>query len=452
MSSFRVGSPQLVAPEDFPHASVLEGVRFTAQVAVPNVVQGLFRRRRRAVAVASRTGADSLAASFMAGLKRSYGEGPVWIRVAKDEVLLLLGRGPIRRVLEGSPDPFAGDPEPKRSSMSHFQPYALTISRGADWEDRRRFTEDVLDIGMSSLAERFAEVSVSEAATLPDALDWDTWNRAVRRATRRVVLGDGAAEDDSLSELLGELMDKSNPPGRGSDELYARYLDQLRRYVDAAEEGSLVSLFGQAPTTERTKPAGQVTHWLFALGDTMATGAFRCLALLAAFEDERRRVLAEIEAADSLSIAAGVGSLRRLEACLQEALRLWPTTPILSREVVHDMDWEGVEIPTGSQVMIVNTFNHRDRDAVPFADRFDPDAWLEGDAAGDWLFNHFSHGPQGCPGTALALFVGKAMLATVLRRAEGSGGVRLQQPRLDPGQPLPHSLDFFALRFSLGTG
>ncbi len=438
-------------PQDFPHASVLEGMRFTAQVAVPNVIQGLFRRRRSAVAIASRTGAEGLAASFMAGLKRSYGEGPVWIRVAKDEVLLLLGRGPIRRVLEGSPDPFAGDPEPKRSSMARFQPHALTISRGADWEDRRRFTEDVLDRGMSSLADRFAEISTVEAAALPEMLDWDTWNRAVRRVTRRVVLGDRAGGDDALSEMLGELMDKSNPPGRGSEELYERYIDHLRRYVDAAEEGSLVTLFGQAPTTERTKPAAQVTHWLFALGDTMATGAFRCLALLAVFADERQRVLAEIDAADSLSTAAGVRSLRRLEASFQEALRLWPTTAILSREAAHDLDWEGVAVPAGTQVMIVNTFNHRDRDAVPSADRFDPDAWLEGDAADDWLFNHFSHGPQGCPGTALALFVGKAMLAAVLARAEGGGGLRLLEPRLDASQPLPHSLDFFALRFSLGS-
>lgn len=448
--------------EDFPHASLLEGVRFTTQVAVPNLIQGLFRRRRSAVAIGSRTGVESLAASFMAGLRRSYGEGPVWIRVAKDEALLLLGRGPIRRVLEGSPDPFAGDPEPKKSSMARFQPHALTISRGADWEDRRRFTEDVLDMGMSSLADRFAEVSVIEAAALPNVLDWDTWNRAVRRVTRRVVLGDGAADDHSLSELLGELMDKSNPPGRGSQELYERYLEQLRRYVDAAQEGSLVSLFARAPTTGRTKPAGQVTHWLFALGDTMATGAFRCLALLAAFEDERRRVMAEIEHGDALSTAAGIRSLRRLEACFQEALRLWPTTGILSRQAAHDVDWDGVAVPAGTQVMIVNTFNHRDGEAVPFADRFDPDVWLDGPAADDWQFNHFSHGPQGCPGTALALFVGKAMLATVLRRAEGGagvpgaegdagGGLRLLEPRLDASKPLPHSLDFFALRFSLGS-
>src|ERR1700756_510158 len=104
-----------MADPDFPHASIVEGVRFTAQVAVPNVIQGLFRRRRTPVAVATRTGHDALAYSFMAALRRSYGNGPVWIRVAKAEALLLLGEDSIREVLERSPDPFAADPEPKKS-------------------------------------------------------------------------------------------------------------------------------------------------------------------------------------------------------------------------------------------------------------------------------------------------------------------------------------------------
>jgi cytochrome P450 len=216
--------------------------------------------------------------------------------------------------------------------------------------------------------------------------------------------------------------------------------------VDAAETGSLVGLFSEAPVTERTDPAGQVTHWLFALGDTLAINALRCLALLAVFDQQRERVSEEIAEAD-LNAAAGVDSLKVLEACLQEAMRLWPTTAMLSREAARDVDWDGITIPAGKQILIVNTFNHRDKDALPSADSFDPDAWLAGDAGDDWIFNHFSHGPQGCPGTALALFVGKAMLASLL----GPGSeVRLLSPPLDPTKPLPHTLDFFGLRLSLG--
>jgi hypothetical protein len=436
-----------MAEQDFPHASILEGVRFTAQVAGPNVLQGLFRRRRTAVAVASRTGADGLAYGFMASLMRSYGNGPVWIRVAKDEALLVLGEEAIRKVLDRSPDPFASDPEPKRSGMAHFQPDALTISRNPEWADRRRFTEHVLQTSRPhhQLGDRFAAAAVQEAEQLPPQLDLESWGEAVRRATRRVILGDAAADDAELSEMLGELMDKSNPPGGGNDELLAQFTGKLAGYVEAAEPGSLVGMFADAPTTELTSPAGQVTHWLFALGDTLAINALRCLALLTAHDDVRGRVLAELQAA-RLDTADGVGRAPLLAASLQEAMRLWPTTPMLSRELISDIEWAGIRIRKGTQILIVNSFNHRDREALPYADRFAPEEWLPGgDAPDRWIFNHFSHGPQGCPGVNLSLLVGTAMLGTVLQeRAVTATGATV-----DAAKPMPHGLEQFALAFTL---
>jgi cytochrome P450 len=423
-----------VAERDFPHASIVEGLRFTAQVAVPNVIQGLFRRRRIATAAADKTGADGFAVGFMAGLKRSYGEGPLWIRVAKDEALLLLGPDAIRHALEGSPDPFAADPEPKKSAMEHFQPDALTISRNPEWEDRRKFTEAVLDTAKPKhrLADRIDAVSVEEASKLPNELDWDRWNGAVRRVTRRLILGDSAADDHELSEMLGELMDKANPPGGGDDDLLGRYTEKLERYVSAAEAGSLVGLFADAPASEQTKPARQVTHWLFALGDTLAINALRCLALLAVHDQERAR------ASEDPAF---------MNACLHDAMRLWPTTPMLSRITVRESEWDGVTVPEGTQVLIVNTFNHRDQDALrDRADHFSPDEWLSGEAAEDWTFNHFSNGPQGCPGSGIALEVGRAMLGAIIRGRE----VKLLGPQLDPSKRLPYSLDYFSLRFELG--
>jgi hypothetical protein len=437
-----------VAEKDFPHASLLEGVRFTAQVAVPNVIQGLFRRRRSAVAVAVRTNADGLAYGFMAGLKRSYGNGPLWIRVAKDQALLVFGEDDIRKVLERSPEPFAADPEPKKGGMSHFQPDALTISRNPEWEDRRRFTEHVLETRRPRhrLADGFAAICREEATGLGAEFGWAEWAAVVRRVTRRVVLGDAAADDAELTDLLGRLMDKSNPPGGGSDELFARYTEKLGGYVEAAAPGSLVGLFPDAPSTELTRPAEQVTHWLFALGDTLAINALRCLSLLAAFAEVRERALAELGEAD-LGTAAGVERGVLLGASLQEAMRLWPTTPMLSRELSSDIEWSGVKVRKGTQVLIVNSFNHRDREALPYADRFAPEEWLPGgDAAERWNFNHFSHGPQGCPGTGLALFAGTALLGTVLRR----GAPQARGPKLDPAKRLPHALDFFALKFASG--
>jgi cytochrome P450 len=441
---------------ELPRASLLEGIRFTAQVAVPNLVQGLFRRRRRAVAVATRGDVDGHAIGFVAGLRRRYRPGPLWVRVAREEALLLLEPEDVRRVLEGSPDPFAADPETKRRGMSHFQPHALTISRGGMWEDRRRFTEAVLDTGepLHRLADTVAAAMREEVAALlaqvqrteRGELRWSEFHHALGRITRRVILGDSARDDEETSELLAKLMDEANglPQDRSEDldDLMAR----LRGYASEAEAGSLVSLFAEAPSSPRTKAEGQIPHWMFAMHDTLAANAFRALALIVTHPRQRHVVEAELGEIGKGGVgAAEIARMTYLEACLQEAMRLWPTTALLSRETVAETDWEGETVPAGTQVLIHNTSNHRDPDRHDFADRFSPEEWTQGTAAEDWSFSHFSHGPQGCPGAGLALFVGKAMLANLL----ASRRISLLQPDLDPERPLPRMLDFFGLRFAV---
>jgi cytochrome P450 len=444
--------------EELPSASTIEGVRFTAQVLLPNLLRGLFRPRRRAVAIATKLDLDGHAVSLIGDLRRKHGPGPFWVRAGGDRAVLVTAESDIRRVLEGSPEPFAPDPDAKRRGMSHFQPHALTLSRGERWEERRRFTEAVLETArpVHSLAEHMATVIAEEARALlaeADAeheryLGWDPFNLAVRRVTLRVVLGDAARDDARVFELLSKLMEEANGLPKQRSEFYEPFVKRIEAYVADAEPGTLVALFDEAPSGPATEPAGQVPHWLFALGDTLAMNAFRALALITTHPEQRARVVAEIgdaETAEGSLTAPGIAGLDYLGACLQDAMRLYPTTPLLSRETIGDVRWNGATIPDGSQILISNTFNHRDPDTIPFADRFAPGEWLEGGAAESWSFNHFSHGPQGCPGTQIALFVGKGMLAELLatRRLDLVGG-----PELDPGEPLPRMLDIFALRFA----
>jgi cytochrome P450 len=441
-----------------PSASLLENARLNALVVVPNAVQGIFRRRAPAVRAATAADVDRWAVGLLNGMRRSHEGGPVWVRVITDRALLVLSSDDVRRVLEGSPEPFASDPETKRKGMAQFQPDALTISRGALWVNRRRFTEAVLDTGEKRhrLAERFAGTADAEAVALladvdatPDGeLRWEAWHRSWRRLTRRVIFGDGARDDEGLSERLEELMARANSLPSDPAEGLAGFMAAIERYVGEGEEGSLVSLIAEAPADRETKVAGQLPHWFFALQDTLAINSLRALALIASHPRQRTKVAEELAATagDGPPLtAAQVDELDYLEACLEEAMRLWPTTTMLSRETVEEVDWNGETVPAGTQVLIVNTFHHRDPDVVEFADRFYPEAWTKGAARDEWTFNQFSHGPQGCPGAGLALFLGKALGAAVLARRRPS----LVEPSLDPERPLPHMLDFFRLRIRL---
>ena len=422
-----------------PSASLVESARFNSLVIVPNALQGLFRRRRQAVRAATAANVDGLAVGLLSGMRDRHDGGPVWVRVMTDRALLLLTPADAHRALQGSPEPFAPDPEGKRKGMVAFQPDALTISRDGIWRNRRDFTEAVLDTGepLHRLSDRFAAVAREEAGALArevgsGELCWDDWQRAFRRLARRVALGDAARSDDELTEELAAMMDEANGmPGKPS-ERYPAFAARLRAYVDARDEDALVGSFGQAPHGEETRVEGQLPHWLFATHDTLAINAYRALAAIAAHPRARARVTEE----------------GYLEACLSDAMRLWPTTPMLSRVTLAETDWRGVTVPGGTQVLIVNTFLHRDRERIPYADRFSPEQWVDGDAAERLEFNHFSRGPQGCPGANLALFLGKEVLASLI----GDREVEAVSSPLDPNRPMPHMLDFHSLRFRLGPG
>jgi len=386
-----------------------------------------------------RCGIERYGRRLLAALQQRYGDGPLWIRNGKNNVLLVFGPDQIQFALGSAPDPFASDPEPKRATMLKFQPHALSISRDPLWSDRRRFTEAVLNSADADheLHAHFIRIAQQESRKLRGEIDFPIFNSALRRMSRRIILGDGAADDDRLSAQLGTLMANANPPGRGDPGLYREFSAALAGYVAAAEPGSLAGLFGRAPTTKDTDPAGQVIHWMFAMSDTLATNTRRCLALLATHP--RQYGLASQQLAQEPVPASGY-----LAACLQDTMRVWPTSSFLSRITTREVDWCDERIPPATQVHIVNMFNHRDSRRFDYANRFTPEVWLDGEAA-RWSFNHFSNGPQRCPGDRMAVQLGTVVAATILSASTPV----LLNATLDPDRPLPYTLNPLAFRMRL---
>ena len=438
-----------MAPE-LPSASLVENVRLNSQVFVPNALRGIFRPRATAVAAATKADVDRWALGLLEGIRRSHAPGPVWVRVVKDKALLLLSREDIRRVLEGSPDPFAPDPEAKRKGMSHFQPDALTISRDGEWENRRAFAEAVLDTRRAHhrLAERFAAVArAGESSALLEA-GGGLERARLRRLAPRLPAHHAAHGPRRLRpRRRGAVRPAGRDDGRGQ-RAPGQAVGALRR-IRRRSRGLRRPRGGGEPRRPLRRRAArrgdespaQLIHWLFAMQDTVAANSLRALALIAAHPRQRAAVESEIVAAGK----AGTGALPYTAACFEEAMRLFPTTPLLSRETIADIDWDGDTVPAGTQILISNLANHRDRASHDYADHFTPEAWTQRTAGSDWTFNHFSHGPQGCPGAGIAVALGSNLIASLLSRRV----VRLRSPSLDPSSPLPYMLDFFALRLDL---
>jgi cytochrome P450 len=432
------------AVSGLPAASLGEGLGVVATSVVPSLLRGLFAPRKRAMRLLTALDTDRRAAELLSAIRRRHpGEG---VRLLGGRLVVLWGPGAIREVLDRSAHEFASDSGAKGKGMTHFQPDALTLSRGAEWEDRRRFNEDVLATSerVHPLAERFLAVVEDEAERLHVSgdLSWPQLEELFDHITLRVIFGDRARGDQQLTQLLEKRMHEANRlVAVGDDDGLFELQGRLERYVREGEQGSLVSRFPDAPQSDHTRVIQQIPHWMFATRDTLAMNVARALAVIASNVGVEQQVRRELDGVDPSS-PEGLDGLKYLEGCLQEAMRLWPTTPLLARETTRDVTIAGEKVDEGTQVLMLNVFNHRNTIDVPDADEFRPERWADGTP--DYRYNHLSNGSQRCPGGPLVLLLGKAVLAQLLKRYE----VDLREPDVRLSGSLPYMLDFFALRFA----
>lgn len=433
-----------------PTISLEDSLFYNRVHVIPNYRRGIFTPNRSEFSEWAATHPDPAAVKFLTGLRKKYQSEYFYLRMMLTKSLMVLDPDGIRHILDNSPDIYA-DAKLKRVGMSHFQPNAVTISRGDEWRERRRFNEAVLETGQSlhQYSDQFLAVIEKEtAATLQmgeGRLAWDDFEHMFQKITLQVIFGAGV-DDPSMTDELQKMMHESNRSfALGKSKYFDDFYARVRRYLQEARASSLAFLCSHVPSTESTKVENQVPHWMFAMGETLATNTARALTLIAAHPAAEARVREEMGRAD-LSFAEGIDQLKYLEGCVQEAMRLWPTTPTLVRETVKEDVLGGETIPVGTQIVIPNSFIQRDGETIPFADTFSPEVWLESSV--DYRFNHLSNGTQVCAGKGLALFIAKAVLAALMKEHRYT----LMSPPLDPGRPLPHAYDHFQLQYVVERG
>ena len=437
-------------------ASLLESVRFTVTYQLPSLLKGLLIPLPFWAEVATRFDTGRGVAT-VERLTERYAGRPVMLHSVRGETLLVLAAGDVRQVLESPVSVYAMNANEKRQVFSEFAPDVLNGSPPDLHAQRRPFNEHVLDYGHEPhrLAERFLRVVHEEiAAMLADdgVLDYERSLAAFRRISRRCALGDAAADDTELSEEHSQLRLDRDWLGlkfwnrRRNARLRASMDARIQRYAVAAEPGTLVSLFASAPTEAETRPNGQVPFWLMAL-DAVRTAVFNALALLTTDPAAHERALAEVRMADKAhgpGAVAGLAELAFVRACMLDSVRLWPAASMLVRVTAAETEWYGETLPIGSKVLIPVSAHHRAR-RLPHANRFAPDLWLDGTADADWQMNVFSRGGAQCAGRNLALLLGTASLAELLRQRE----FELLRPKLAPDRPLPYGINPLKVRFAV---
>ncbi|WP_043617096.1 hypothetical protein [Nonomuraea candida] len=383
-------------------------------LALPTLAQGVVVRRPLMVRLTTLTGADRRAIALLRRLRAAHGDGPLLVRVpGRAPVVLPLAPHDVRAVLEDRA--FTPASREKRGALGHFEPDAVLITPEPELRDRRReLNERVLGAD----AAPFARVVAEEAATLPrhGTLTWPRFHAAHGRIVRRVVLGDGARDDVTLTRQLDRLRGDANWSylrGRRTD-VHNAFRRRLAGHLARAEPGSLAGVLARVHAGSDVHAEGQVPHWLFAF-DAGAIAAYRALALLATRPPARP-------------------GHEELRAAVLESVRLWPTTLAILRDVTGPNPWG---LSEGATVVIYSPYVNR----AEAGDAYRPELWLDG--GGDtWGGVPFSAGFAACAGAELVRFTSACLLDAILRERSVTPSVGLEDP-------MPAALDHFTLSFAV---
>src|SRR6185503_5655997 len=118
-------------PQSFPEASFADNLFYNTVHVLPMAAQGVFTKRENWVTYWTKFHPDPAAIKFCRHLKKKYKSEYVYVNMATTKSLFVMGIEGIKHVLDNSPAIYA-DAKSKHDGMSHFQPNAVTISRGEE--------------------------------------------------------------------------------------------------------------------------------------------------------------------------------------------------------------------------------------------------------------------------------------------------------------------------------
>ncbi|XP_064108225.1 cytochrome P450 4c3-like isoform X1 [Macrobrachium nipponense] len=180
----------------------------------------------------------------------------------------------------------------------------------------------------------------------------------------------------------------------------------------------------------------EVDTFMFEGHDTTSAAINWSLYLLGCYPEIQERVYEELTQVFGTSnrpvTIADLRQLKYTENCIKEALRLYPSVPMMARELREDVVISNYRIPAGTTLAILPYRLHRDPAHFTKPEVYDPDRFLPENSQGrhPYAYIPFSAGPRNCIGQKFALMEEKVVLCNILRRYRVESTIRREDIRV----------------------
>lgn len=250
---------------------------------------------------------------------------------------------------------------------------------------------------------------------------------------------------------------RARPALRFFDEVVGELIESRRALLARGEAApnDILTLLLRAADPESGRALSDVevraniVTFIGAGHETTANALTWSLYLLSQAHDARARIEAEVDEVVGGGPLApeALPRLVHTRAAVEEALRLYPPVPYMSRAALAEDRIGRLKIPKGSIVTIAPYVLHRHRRLWDEPDAFMPERFLPGrrEAIDRFAYLPFGAGPRVCIGAAFALQEAVAVLASVVRAArfelaEGHAVMPVHRVTLRPAGGLPMRL------------
>jgi len=333
---------------------------------------------------------------------------------------------------------------------------AMISQEGHDWRWQRGaaaplFRHDEL-VHFGSVMSDAAEATVERWRRAPlgavHAIQKDMMRAAFNVITNTMLAGGAGDIFDAIEKGHGDYYSGINwwiiytllglphwlprPGGRSmrAHELRLRHavaeLVRTRREAAGADNDLLARMLRAADPETGQNMSGElvvdnIVSFLMAGYDTTALALTWTLYLISQSPDWEMRMLDEIkDVVGSGPVTSDhVEKLKTVQQVLNESLRLFPTAPVIIRDINEDLEFNGTVIPRGTIGIIPIYAIHRHGKYWDDPHRFDPNRFAREDRSKlmRFQFMPFGVGPRICIGAAFAMLELTIMLATFVRAA-----------------------------------